>query len=55
MKHATKIQPKPANWPMFMEVIEEIEMFAEHGKLKVVHHSEQRMFKFTTNLEIYHK
>ena len=55
VKSLPKPQVRPANWPRYMEILEEIEMFAEHGKLKVVHISEQWTFKFTTNLESLHK
>ena len=50
---------QPVNWPKYMEIVEDIDMFCEHGKLKVMYTSKyqdgnriaNRIFKITTNLE----
>lgn len=52
MKQVIKPQAcRPSNWPMYMDVEEEIDMFCEHGKLKVQSTTKDRIFKITTNLE----
>ena len=54
MKQATKPQAcRSSNWPLYMEIEEEIDMFCEHGKLKVQSTTKDRIFKITTNLEYF--